>query len=300
MLTTYQDLGRQGLRQFGIPLSGAMDTIALRAANLLVGNMEPEVGLEVTLMGLKMVALSPLCIAVTGADLHFTINSEYQSPWRNYFIRPGDTIHFQGRRIGLRAYLAVTGGFRASVFMGSGSVFQRGYMGVPLRKEDLLEIREDRQASPPEIVVPDKFLSKTSADDRIRVIMGPQEDRFTEEGINHFLHSAYRIKSQSDRMAYRLEGPKITHQGSADIISEPLMPGAIQVPNDGCPILLMVDGQTTGGYAKIANVISADIPALAQKAPGESLRFESTPLDKAYEALEQREELLHWLRNEAL
>ena len=99
--------------------------------------------------------------------------------------------------------------------------------------------------------------------------MGPQEDRFTEEGIHHFLNGSYRIRSQSDRMAYRLEGPRIIHRGKADIISEPLMPGAIQVPNDGCPIILMVDGQVTGGYAKIANVISADIPMLAQKMPGE-------------------------------
>ena len=118
--------------------------------------------------------------------------------------------------------------------------------------------------------------------------MGPQEDRFTEEGILHFFNRSYRIKSQSDRMAYRLEGPRITHRGKADIISEPLMPGAIQVPNDGCPIILMVDGQTTGGYAKIANVIRADIPVLAQKMPGEDLQFEAVDLDRAYEALEQQ------------
>jgi allophanate hydrolase subunit 2 len=127
--------------------------------------------------------------------------------------------------------------------------------------------------------------------------MGPQEERFTEKGILHFLKGSYRIKSQSDRMAYRLEGPKINHRGKADIISEPLMPGAIQVPNDGAPIILMVDGQVTGGYAKIANVIRADISVLAQKIPGEEIQFEAVDLDRAYEAFEQQEKFFLWLRN---
>ena len=114
----------------------------------------------------------------------------------------------------------------------------------------------------------------------------PRKNDLPRKGSTIFFIRSYRIKSQSDRMAYRLEGPRIIHRGKADIISEPLMPGAIQVPNDGCPIILMVDGQTTGGYAKIANVISADIPVLAQKMPGESFRFEAVDLDRAYEALE--------------
>ncbi len=296
MLTAYQDLGRRGFRQFGIPLSGAMDAIALRASNLLVGNKESAVGLEVTLMGLKMAALSPLFIAVTGADLSFTINSKYQSSWRNYLLKTGDVIHFRYRRSGLRTYLAVKGGFKAPTFMGSASVFQRGSMGTPLRKDETLEIGEGSPEPPPEIKIPEEYLPKISENHPIRVVMGPQKERFTDEGINHFLRSSYRIKSQSDRMAYRLEGPEITHRGKADIISEPLMPGAIQVPNDGRPIILMVDSQTTGGYAKIANVIRADISVLAQKAPGESLRFEAVDLDRAYEALEKREQLLLWIR----
>jgi allophanate hydrolase subunit 2 len=180
--------------------------------------------------------------------------------------------------------------------MESASVFQRGFMGTPLGRDETLEIKESPQGYPPEIRIPEGYLPKTSDPDFIRVVVGPQEDRFTGEGIHHFLHSVYRIKSQSDRMAYRLEGQRITHRGKADIISEPLMPGAIQVPNDGCPIILMVDGQTTGGYAKIANVISADIPVLAQKMPGESLRFQAVDLDRAYGALEERELVLRWLR----
>lgn len=296
ILTTYQDLGRHGFRQFGIPLSGAMDAIALRVANLLVGNRESEVGLEVTLMGLKMVALSTLSIAIAGADLNFTINSGYQPLWRSYLLKPGDVIHFRSRKSGLRSYLAVEGGFKAPTFMESSSVFQRGFMGTPLREDEQLEIGDTEQRSIPEMKIPEKELPQISDQNLIRVVMGPQADRFTEDGISCFLNSFYRIKSQSDRMAYRLEGPRITHCIKADIISEPLIPGAIQVPNDGCPIILMVDGQVSGGYAKIANVISADIPALAQKIPGESLRFEPVNLDSAYEALEQRERLFLWLR----
>jgi antagonist of KipI len=297
VLTTYQDLGRHGFRRFGIPLSGAMDAIALRAANLLVGNKETEVGLEVTLMGLKMVALSPLLIAVTGGDLNFAINSEYQPPWKNYRLKPGDILHFRRRKSGLRAYLAVRGGFKAPAFMGSASVFQRGLMGNPLGEGEPLEIGTAEQRSIPEFEIPQDHLPNLSDQNLLRVIMGPQEERFTEEGILHFLNGSYRIKSQSDRMAYRLEGPKINHRGKADIISEPLMPGAIQVPNDGAPIILMVDGQVTGGYAKIANVIRADIPVLAQKIPGEEIQFESVDLDRAYEALEQQEQFLLRLGN---
>ncbi len=296
MLATFQDLGRHGFRRFGIPLSGAMDAIALRAANLLAGNEESEVGLEVTLMGLRMVALCPLLVAVTGADLGFAINSEYRPPWGSYPLKAGDVIHFRSRRSGLRAYLAVKGGFKAPVFMGSASVFQRGLMGTPLVKDEVLEIKEDGPALPVAAKVPDGYIPGTSENRPIRVIMGPQEERFTDEGIRRFLQSTYRIESQSDRMAYRLEGPKITHRGKADIISEPLMPGAIQIPNDGCPIILMADSQTTGGYAKIASVISADLSLLAQKAPGDSLRFEPVDLDTACEAMEQREQFLLWIR----
>ena len=205
-------------------------------------------------------------------------------------------LHFHKRESGLRAYLAVRGGFQAPAFMGSASVFMRGRMGTPLDKGDLIEIKEVGLEGPGETKVPDEVLPKSSDPDLIRVIMGPQKDRFTEEGILHFLSGVYRIQSQSDRMAYRLEGPRILHRAKADIISEPLMPGAIQVPNDGCPIILMVDSQVTGGYAKIANVISADIPVLAQRAPGESLRFEAVDLASAYEALQQRERPLLWLR----
>ena len=184
-------------------------------------------------MGLKLVALAPLFIAVTDGDLGFTINSEYHLPWKSLSLRPGDIIHFSKRRKGLRAYLAVQGGFESPTFLGSGSVFQRGLMGSPLKKGELVQIGEGRLPSPPEMTVPKKYLREWTEPLCLRVILGPQSDRFTEDGFHQFLNASYKIKSQSDRMAYRLDGPRIGHWGKADIISEPMVPGSIQVPNDG-------------------------------------------------------------------
>jgi antagonist of KipI len=208
MYTTYQDLGRRGFRKYGIPLSGAMDRRALRAANLLVGNAELETGLEVTLQGLEVVALRPLFMAVTGADLQLTINTEHYPPWQSFLLKAGDVVHFKRRALGLRAYLAVQGGFQAPAFMGSCSVFERGSMGTPLRKGEILEVGDAPSESFHEIRIPEEFLPKPSDRISIRVIMGPQIEAFIPKGIETFLRSTYRITPQSDRMAYRLEGPR--------------------------------------------------------------------------------------------
>lgn len=299
MYTTYQDLGRRGFRKYGIPLSGAMDTRALKAANLLVGNPESEAGLEITLQGLKMVTLEPLFVAVTGADLQFTINSEYHPPWRSVFLKVGDLVHFKGRKSGLRAYLAVRGGFRAPIFMGSCSVFERCSMGAPLRADDILKVGDAVAESFSEICIPEGYIPKCLHQISIRVIMGPQVETFTPRGVETFFHSIYRVTPQSDRMAYRLDGSRVTHRDRADIISEPVVPGSIQVPSDGRPIILTVDAQVTGGYAKIATAIGADLDLLAQTLPGDTIRFEETDQAGAHEARLERRELLDWIRENA-
>jgi antagonist of KipI len=299
MYTTYQDLGRRRFRKYGIPLSGAMDTLAFRAANLLVGNAESEAGLEVTLQGLEMVVLEPLLVAVTGADLQFSINSEYYSPWRSFPLTGGDVVHFKRRKSGLRAYFAVRGGFQAPTFMGSCSVFERGSMGTPLREDDTLEVGDTPRGSFHEIRIPETFLPKPSDRISIRVIMGPQTEAFTPQGVETFLHSAYRVTPQSDRMAYRLDGPRISHRARADIISEPVVPGSIQVPSDGQPIILTADAQVTGGYAKIATAISADLDLLGQALPGDTIRFEETDQAGAHRARQEQRELLDWIRENA-
>jgi antagonist of KipI len=296
MYTTYQDLGRKGFRKYGIPLSGAMDTLAFRASNLLVGSAESEAGLEVTLQGLEMVALEPLLGAVTGADLQLTINSEYHPPWRSFLLKAGDVVHFKRRISGLRAYFAVRGGFQAPTFMGSCSVFERGSMGIPLRKDEILEVGDAPPGSLHEISIPEEFLPKPSDRISIRVITGPQIEAFTPQGVETFLHSAYRVTPQSDRIGYRLDGPRISHRGRADIISEPVVPGSIQVPSDGQPIILAADSQVTGGYAKIATAISSDLDLLGQALPGDTIRFEETDQVGAHEARLERRELLDWIR----
>jgi len=297
MYTTYQDLGRRGFRKYGIPLSGAMDKAALKASNLLVGNPESKAGLEITLQGLKMVALEPLVIAVTGADLQFTINSEYHPPWRSFLLKAGDVVQFRGRKSGLRSYLAVRGGFRAPTFMGSCSVFERCSMGAPLRADNVLEVGDTVTESLGEVCIPEKYIPKSSHQISIRVIMGPQVEAFTPQGIETFLQSTYRVTPQSDRIGYRLDGPRIGHRGRADIISEPVVPGSIQVPNDGQPIALMVDAQVTGGYAKIATAISPDLDLLAQAVPGDTVQFEETDQDGARRARLEQRKLLDWIRN---
>lgn len=294
--TTYQDLGRRGFRKYGIPLSGAMDKCALRAANLLVGNAESEPGVEVTLQGLKMIALKPLIVAVTGADLQFSINSEYHPPWRSFLLKAGDVVQFKGRKSGLRAYLAVRGGFCPPTFMGSCSVFERGSMGTPLRKDEILEVGNVSSGSFHEMHIPEGLFPESLDRISIRVIMGPQIEAFTPQGVETFLQSTYRVTPQSDRMAYRLDGPRINHRGRADIISEPVVPGSIQVPNDGRPIILTVDAQVTGGYAKIATAISADLDLLAQVLPGDTIRFEETDQAAARQARTERRKLFDWIR----
>ena len=283
--TTIQDLGRPGFMKYGTPASGIADRFSARVANLLVGNSPGAPLLEVTLFRLELLALNDLAIAVTGGNLSPLVNGNPLPMWQTYFLKSGGRVAFRARKQGFRAYLAVQGGFSGQKFLGSRSVFVRGLMGSPLKVGEILETEGagEKPASP-------KFLRKDMippypADNFLRVILGPQEDRFTPKGIETFLSSGYRVSPQSDRMGYRLQGPAVEHLHGADIISEPIARGAIQVPGDGMPILLLWDAQVSGGYAKIANVISADLDRVAQIMPGENLRFRTVTLEEAHELL---------------
>ena len=287
MLTTFQDLGRRGFGRYGVPVSGAMDPLALQAANTLAGNAETAVGLEVTLQGLTMVALAPVLVAVTGGDLQFTINSQYHAPWQNFQLNTGDVIAFKKRVSGVRGYLAVQGGFVAPTYLGSASVFMIGKMGAPLKREETLCIGKSRGCPVPSLHLAAPYLPPSSGCGTIRVIAGPQTSYFPPTGIASFLNASFRVKAQSSRMAYLLEGEKIAHVGMDNILSQPITVGSIQVTGKGDLVVLMVDGQVTGGYAKIANVISADIARLSQTFPGESVRFAETDLQGARLALKQ-------------
>lgn len=287
-LTTVQDLGRLGYEGFGVPVAGAMDGYALRAANSLVCNPWEAAALEITAAGPTLRATEVCLIAVTGGGLGLRINGIKLPLWMAAIVRRGATISFEGQPGGCRAYLAVAGGFELPQVMGSRATYLRGgfggYQGRALRAGDTLEVgRTDcdlfgRAGEKwPESLRPPYADTPT-----VEVILGPQDDHFTEEGIRAFLTGEYHVDSRSDRMGYRLHGPIIAHKSAADIVSDGMVLGAVQVPADGQPIVMMADRQTTGGYPKIATVVSVDIPLLAQCVPGaSSVRFRPTTVEAA-------------------
>lgn len=288
VLTTIQDFGRKGYGQYGIPVSGAMDQFSYRVANLLVGNKPGEAALEATLYGLKLAVVKATRIAVTGGDMNPTLDKQPLPMWQALDIPAGGIIRFKGIRSGARTYLAVEGGVDSRVQLDSRSTHQKALLGKTLKKGDMLKTFAARGKSPsfrlPESMIP-IFLKQAD----IRVILGPQNDLFSKKGMDTFLAETYTITSQSDRQGYRLEGKTIQHVSGADIISDAILPGSIQVPGNGQPIVMMMDAQTTGGYPKIANVIGPDIDVLAQMLPGRKVRFRAVGIAEAHRILRDRE-----------
>jgi len=296
-LTTVQDAGRFGWGHCGVPPAGPMDPFAFRAANLLVGNPPDAAGLEITLAGPVLRASCECLIAVCGAEFDVRVGSLPAPAWHAVFVRAGYEIRFGQRRNGARAYLAVSGGIVLPQFLGSCATFLPGgfgglegralragdqlflgrYPDSDLRDSDLL-IRAGkawlRSARPP-----------YSPNPTLRIVMGPQDDYFTSEGLATFVESEYEVTRSSDRMGYRLCGPAVTHRDKADIVSDGVVTGSVQIPGEGQPIVMMADHQTTGGYPKIATVIRADLPLLAQCLPGDRVRFHAVSIAEAQEAL---------------
>jgi len=302
-LTTVQDLGRHGYQQYGTPVSGAMDDYALRLGNLIVGNDEGAACLEITLMGLQIRVVEDTIVAITGADLAPALNGNPLPMWEAVAVHGGDIISFAWPRSGCRAYLGVVGGIDVPKVMGSAATYVKARMGGlegrALRAGDRLRGGKPR----PRVVgrrLPPQYIPEYRGQSELRVILGPQDDHFTEEGIYTFLHSEYTISTEADRLGYRLEGPRIEHKTGADIISDGLPLGSVQVPGDGLPIVLLADRQTTGGYTKIATVITVDIVKLAQAKPGDKVRFLQVTEEEAHEALREYEQtiytLKHWLQ----
>lgn len=289
LLTTVQDLGRTGYERYGVPVSGAMDAPALEAANLLVGNAPGEAGLEITLLGPTLRFDTPAVLAVTGADLGLNRNGQEIPPGRAFSVRPGDVVAFSGPRAGCRAYLAFAGGLLLDEVLGSRSTTTRfsigGYQGRRLQKGDTLPLRRSVETLPgmSRRVLPQELPAQEIH--TVRVLMGPQEDRFTQEGLDTLLREIYTVSAESDRMGYRLDGPAIAHKTDGNIISDGIVTGSIQVPSDGKPILMLADHQTVGGYTKIATVITADLPILAQCRAGDRIRFSATDLETAQQEL---------------
>jgi biotin-dependent carboxylase-like uncharacterized protein len=300
LLTTVQDHGRRGFQKYGVPVSGAMDEWGLRVANALVGNPPGEAALEVTGVGPSLRIRGEVLLAVAAAEFALSLEGAPVPPFAAVRARDGEVLRFGDCRAGLRAYIAVAGGIDIPLVLGSRSTCVSGrYGGVEgraLRAGDLLPIG----VPPPPDANPQSSIANPQWEGRflprrlwprpallleLRVVMGPQDDAFTPEGIATFLRSEYRVAPASDRQGCRLEGPPIAHLKGADVISDAIASGAVQVPGDGKPIILLADRQTTGGYTKIAAVIRPDLPALAQARAGDRVRFRAVSLAEAHTAV---------------
>jgi antagonist of KipI len=295
IMSTVQDLGRFGCARYGVAASGALDGFAVRVGNLLVGNDETAAVVETTLMGLRIKILRDTVIALTGGDLQPRRGSEPLPMWRSCPIREGETVVFSGPASGFRTYLAVSGGIQVAAVMGSRSTNLAsgfgGFEGRALRKGDILAVEPvgdpirfaDRVFEPEAVPV---YLSPW----RLRIIWGPQDDQFSEEGRQTFVTATFSVSPDSDRTGIRLKGPSVSRKPGLEesIISEGILSGAIQVPGDGQPIIIL--GETaSGGYRKIATVISADLPRLGQITPGDEVSFEAVSMEEAVQALQEME-----------
>ncbi|MBM4422057.1 MAG: biotin-dependent carboxyltransferase family protein [Chloroflexi bacterium] len=287
-LTTIQDLGRFGFARFGVPVSGAMDMFALRAANLLVGNEANAAGLEVGIGDLMLEATDDCVLAAAGAGYDLFVNGRLMPLWMSILCRRGSVIEMRKSPGGCWGYVAVAGGIVCEPVLGSRATFVRGALGGlnggPLRGGDTLPVGAPSQ-SPWQLAgreIPEMILPKYGEAITVDVIIGPQAERFADEGLRVFLSSEYAVSATSDRMGYRLQGATIAHRSGADIVSDGMVRGSAQVPASGEPMVMMADGPTTGGYPKIATVVSADFPALAQCAPGAGrVGFRATTVEAA-------------------
>jgi len=306
LISSFQDLGRWGHQPLGMPVSGAMDELSHRLANLAVGNDENDATLELTMLGPTLRFERDAVLAWGGADLSPTLDGAALPALTATAARAGATLQFARRVAGLRAYLAVQGGYAIAPVMGSASTYARaglgGHDGRLLRKGDRIALKPNGAAHVPPplpagVLRALRVQEAATPDAAIRVLRGREWEHFDAAARQLLLAQTWRIGSQSDRMGYRLEGASALERAvRGDILSEPVSFGTMQVPPDGQPIVLMAERQTTGGYPKIAQVASVDLPRLAQRAPGEPVRFALIELAEAQALLLERERALQAIR----
>lgn len=291
MQATVQDLGRPGYRADGVPLSGAMDRFALRLANLLVGNPEHAAALEFTLLGPELEFSAAALVAVTGGDFGGL------PLWQPVRVPARTPVRFGAAREGCRGYLAISGGFGVPPVLGSASAYLRGGfgggLGRALREGDVLHAPDVVRSVKTGWRLDLRVLPGYSAAPAVRVVRGSQASEFGRT----FFDAPYKVTAQSDRMGLRLRGPTLVRRSRAELTSSTVVPGTIQVPPDGQPIVLMADAQTIGGYAQIAHVIAVDLPLVAQLRPGDMLSFIEVTLEHAHELAVARERTLAMLRH---
>jgi biotin-dependent carboxylase-like uncharacterized protein len=289
MLTTVQDLGRHGYQGVGVPVSGPMDLYSHRLANQLVGNDPRAAALEITLLGPELVADNDVTCALTGADISVTIDGRPAPANQPFTVRSGAHLRWGTRISGTRMTLAVRGGFDVPATLGSRATHLVSRMGPfggrALRAGDVLPVGtggSQARGGGMALELPDGGA-------HVRIVPAVHRDRFTDDAWGLLQGARFIVSPQSNRMGYRLDGPVLAHVHGADILSEGMPPGAIQVPASGQPILLLAERATTGGYATIANVISADLPVAGQLAPGEWIQFDVVTHAEALSALRVRE-----------
>ncbi len=298
---TVQDLGRSGFGRLGVAPAGALDPLLLRAANVLVGNAETTAALEWTVRGgVFEIQARSARVAVTG-DCSLAIDGLPVAPWRSHRLTRGQRLSVEARG-DLRGYLAIFGGFAIEPVLGSLSTHVRsalgGWQGRTLRDGDALPLRCDE--APPASELHVDLAALGARPQALRIVWGPQDDAFAADVRERLLSSTWHVSTHSDRMACRLTGPPLAHRSGPDIVSDGVLTGSIQVPGSGEPMVLLADRQTTGGYPKIATVISADLRHFAQLRPGEAVRFAAVDLDQAIALrAEQEARFCAWARSVA-
>lgn len=303
VLSTIQDYGRYSHMNSGFSPNGAMDLFSLKIANLLVGNHENDGVIEMTMMGISAKFDCDCVIALTGANMSPEINGKSINMYESVEVHKNDILSTSITKSGLRTYLAVAGGFDLPTPMGSMSTNIRcmlgGFNGRKLCAGDKIPLRHN---------IPFSILGKRHINFNteypkkiyVRVILGPQDDYFTDCGIRTFLQSEYIVSNESDRMGIRLTGDKIENKNGVDIISDGIVTGSIQISPSGTPIIMMADRQTTGGYAKIATVISVDLKLVAQAMSGTKFQFVSVTEKEAVSLLRKEERMLKQLKYEII
>jgi antagonist of KipI len=289
MLSTVQDRGRWGHQHLGVPVAGPMDWYSHTLANRLVGNRDDAATVEITLMGPELAAVDEdVACVVCGAEFEVSLGGRRCAPATPLVVRPGERLRFGSRARGARAFLAVAGGIAVPETLGSRATSLTSRMGPfggrALKAGDVLPVGAPDGAGMPAgsgLVLP-------VGGTRVRVISGPHDDWFTPHALETFAGARFIVTPESNRMGYRLAGPPLAHAHGADILSDATPQGSIQVPASGQPILLMADRGTTGGYPKIATVITADLPLAGQLAPGDWIEFELCTRAEAAAALRDR------------
>jgi len=290
-LVTIQDAGRFGYERYGVPVSGAMDWFALAAANQLVGNPPGAAGIESAYQGVTVYALEDCLVAAAGRGVYLSVEGREFPGWMSVLARAGSLVTLANNGAGTWGYLACSGGVDVAPVLGSRSTYLRGGFGGlegrALQPGDVLPAGRHPPGSLSNLAgrrLAEERLPGYAVSPVIDAILGPQSASFSAEDTGAFLSQTYTVGEDADRMGYRLRGEPLASGGGADILSEGLALGAVQVPGDGLPIVMLSDRQTTGGYRKIATLTRACLPVLAQCQPGSRVRFRETSVEQAQKA----------------